>query len=226
MSTSPPLQIGPYHVLGFHGLTDAPAVHATLAQQHIDAAVVNHEYIVSLLHLAAALHRAESGAVTPGTIATSARRTPQDHQRHDQVLYVALAPTRHLDRVLQALRPTADTSALVVLWRAAGGAGAADTAAAVRQAAVEKGGGAEHPLAPAAATAAGSLTAAERLQPFAAYVAVEKVLAFYGIARAEYDAWCTVAAAADAAAVAASPDLLPMLELEQSVLNRLAVSDC
>lgn len=57
-----PLRIGTFTVYCFHNLSNAPAIHAELKAKKafINAAVLDHAYILSPLHLAAAVYRVES----------------------------------------------------------------------------------------------------------------------------------------------------------------------
>lgn len=61
-----PLRISSFRVRCYHDCPNAAAIHAELKRRHIDAAVVDHAFVMSSLQLAVALFRAEGGADVVG----------------------------------------------------------------------------------------------------------------------------------------------------------------
>ncbi|KPI82591.1 hypothetical protein ABL78_8400 [Leptomonas seymouri] len=140
-----PYRIGGFNVCCYHSCPQAAAIHTELKKLHIDAAVVDHAFIISPLQLAVAVFRVESNY----DIALLARKTmsegQQQQQQHQQQLpisagaapataasstlpgrkmsfsrriFAALSLTHNLDRILQILPPGPQTSSVVVLYRA------------------------------------------------------------------------------------------------------------
>lgn len=124
MSTplSPPYRIGGLNVHCFHNCKQAAAIHAELKKLHIDAAVVDHAFIISPLQLAVAFFRVEANAdgaaapPSPHAAATSAGVPPR-RTSFSRRIFAALSITHNLDRILQILPPGPQTSSVVILYR-------------------------------------------------------------------------------------------------------------
>ncbi|KAK7198997.1 hypothetical protein NESM_000867400 [Novymonas esmeraldas] len=131
-----PYTIGSFHVQCYHNCTNAAAIHAELKRRHIDAAVVDHAFIISPLQLAVALFRVETSAdaasagvasAIPAALTAAAApplpsASPQQPSSARRVsdsrqMFAALSLSRNLDRILQVLPPGPHTTSVVVLCR-------------------------------------------------------------------------------------------------------------
>lgn len=128
-----PHRIGDFAVLAYHNVQGAPRIHAQLRAANIDAAVVDHSFVLSALQLATALHRIHTGAVCAASIA-SKRRDPREPTARN--VFVALSLTHNLDAVLQSLPAGPSTTAVVIILRNPSAADLAAVEAAVGDSAV------------------------------------------------------------------------------------------
>lgn len=110
------LVIGCFVVMPFPAIKDAAGVHTELQKRGIDAAVVDHAYILSKLQLATALSRITPfHGVTASAVSSSKQRTASVKGEVARLLFLSLSLTHNLDRVLQILPPGPATSAVVVI---------------------------------------------------------------------------------------------------------------
>lgn len=240
------LVIGNFIALAYGPLSDAPGVHAELKKRGIDAAVVDHAYVLSKLQLATALARVDPlGSVSASTISSSKQRTAGRLQEQTaRLVFVALARTRSLDRVLQVLPPgTGTASVLVIVRRTTATSQVLATvrevcAARVASSDMDTTGGVPCP------SSSSSLSAEEAearvYYAMAARGDARKVMAFYGVTEADLRAVKAGFSSQDIAALEAmarrcgssggeggiDPKLLINVRaLELCVVNKLATAD-
>ncbi|CBZ27507.1 conserved hypothetical protein [Leishmania mexicana MHOM/GT/2001/U1103] len=146
-----PLRIGSFNVCCYHDCTNATAIHAELKRRHIDAAVVDHAFLISPLQLAVALFRVEAStdmatsrspftfpsplaaASSLSSASTSAPPSlpPLLHQQparrvsNSRQIFAALSLSHNLDRILQVLPPGPQTTSVVIIYKRSGSARAA-----------------------------------------------------------------------------------------------------
>lgn len=113
------LLCGPITCCGFHGLTAAPTVHASLLARGVEAAVLDHAYVLSPTHLMTALYRL--GETRPSSGFSGA-------------CFASFSLKHNLDRILNVLPAGGNTTAVLVVFRSASEEARAATAAAVREA--------------------------------------------------------------------------------------------
>ncbi|TPP44979.1 hypothetical protein CGC20_12285 [Leishmania donovani] len=138
------LRIGSFNVCCYHDCTNAAAIHAELKRRHIDAAVVDHAFLISPLQLAVALFRVEASADMLATLLSSTISPPlaeasspssastsaspslppllqqQTTRRvsNSRQIFAALSLSHNLDRILQ-------TTSVVIIYKRSGSARAA-----------------------------------------------------------------------------------------------------
>ncbi|CCW62609.1 unnamed protein product [Phytomonas sp. EM1] len=177
-------------VLGFHDVKDAPGIHSEFKKHGVDAAVVDHAYIVSHLHLAVSFYRFKSegahdtgisisSAHTESASNVTAKKYISDSKRGRpstaRDIFAALSPSHNLDRILQVLPAGSKTDAVLVILQK-------DTYESQKQhildCIIRK---SSQPDGTEKAKA--HLLAHRRsgLFPFLEYVDTEKVMKFYGI---------------------------------------------
>ncbi|CAG9574649.1 conserved hypothetical protein [Leishmania major strain Friedlin] len=146
-----PLRIGGFNVCCYHDCTNAAAIHAELKRRHIDAAVVDHAFLISPLQLAVALFRVEGSAdmlttrspftispplaeaSSPSPTSTSAspslppllQQQPTRRVSNSRQIFAALSLSHNLDRILQVLPPGPQTTSVVIIYKRSGSARAA-----------------------------------------------------------------------------------------------------
>ncbi|KAG5477834.1 hypothetical protein LSCM1_05136 [Leishmania martiniquensis] len=149
-----PLRIGNFSVCCYHDCTNAAAIHAELKRRHIDAAVVDHTFLISPLHLAVALFRVEAsadlvasrapstlslpfaGAPSPSLASTETspslplrpQQQPARRVSNSRQIFAALSLSHNLDRILQVLPPGPQTTSVVIIYRRCSSARAATSA--------------------------------------------------------------------------------------------------
>ncbi|CCD13544.1 unnamed protein product [Trypanosoma congolense IL3000] len=129
-------RIGEFSVMTFHNVRNGPALHSHFKSSQIDAAVIDAAYIVSHLHLAAALHRlassplvfephaagpsAEAGTTLLPQREQQARREPERQTAVPTArdVFASLSHTRNLDRVMERLTCGSTTTAVVIVQHA------------------------------------------------------------------------------------------------------------
>lgn len=99
-------------VLCFHNLHDATAIHARCKENSIDAAVIDHKFIISFTHLATALHRIVNNNVNMALLGQRQKLSTQPVAR---VVFVALSCTHNLDRILQSLPAGQQTQSVIIV---------------------------------------------------------------------------------------------------------------
>ncbi|CCW65956.1 unnamed protein product [Phytomonas sp. Hart1] len=109
------LLLDDFVVLGFHGVRDAPEIHAGFKRRGFEAAVVDHAFIISHLHLAVSFYRfcGESAFSTGALSNVSARKRGRPWAARD--LFTSLSLSHNLDRILQVLPAESKTSAVLVI---------------------------------------------------------------------------------------------------------------
>ncbi|KPA79265.1 hypothetical protein ABB37_05740 [Leptomonas pyrrhocoris] len=157
MSSIPrPYRVGGINVCCYHNCTQAAAIHAELKKLHIDAAVVDHAFILSPLQLAVAFFRVESNydfvaptnktmgegqqqqhetlqsSTTTDAVPTAAAALPGRRMSFSRRLFASLSLTHNLDRILQVLPPGPHTSSVVILYRSPRAASSNPTFSPVR----------------------------------------------------------------------------------------------
>ncbi|KAG5500827.1 hypothetical protein JIQ42_04853 [Leishmania sp. Namibia] len=138
-----PLQIGNFNVCCYHGCTNAAAIHTELKRCHIDAAVVDHAFLISPLQLAVALFRVEASADLVATRAPPTltlplaavpslsspstdmspslpllpQQPPARRVSNSRQIFAGLSLSHNLDRILQVLPPGSQTTSVVIIYR-------------------------------------------------------------------------------------------------------------
>lgn len=137
-----PHRIGAFNVRCYHDCIHAAAIHAELKKLHIDAAVVDHAFILSPLQLATAFFRVESNvdfalstsntskdsqppqqeqlqsSMSPSgpMVSVAAAALPGRKVSYSRRIFASLSLTHNLDRIMQILPPGPQTSSVVILY--------------------------------------------------------------------------------------------------------------
>ncbi|KAG5503518.1 hypothetical protein JKF63_05658 [Porcisia hertigi] len=136
-----PLRIGSFNVCCYHNCANAAAIHTELKRHHVDAAVVDHAFLISPLHLAVALFRVEASAdlavsrgpcafsslfaeapSSPPTLSETLSSLPHPTRQisDSRQIFAALSLSHNLDRILQVLPPGPQTTSVVIIYRHSG----------------------------------------------------------------------------------------------------------
>lgn len=237
-------RIGAFVVLLYHHVAAASRFHAALKVMGVDAAVVDHRYLVSLLHVSTALHRTVTGAVSERTISCRNRahkNTSSDGSRGDgapaavvverqqpvaRAVFVALSLTHNLDRVLQVLPAGSTSTSIAVVLKA-------DAYTDAVQATLEACSGCTaDEMVPMPCSSSAELLL---LDVFRQHLSATHIKEFYGIqdsdltaarrqpASADVDRW--MALCETESAPARREALIEMKALEMCVVSRLSTCD-